>query len=156
MKCPICGAAGIVTDTRAYECEQKRRRRVCDNGHVFLTVEVYAAVYPSCRARAAEFVVTMRKRRAQWARYLDIVQNYVKGYRHFMAKYGMSKSGVLRARSEMQKHAKSVGGTKLMPLEQLAVSRRLAAPQRVTPQAPPGGPKTVWRGAVESGKHLSN
>ncbi|WP_370222027.1 hypothetical protein [Cytobacillus sp.] len=40
MKCPICQSGSKVKDVREKRRESKTRKRVCENGHSFLSYEV--------------------------------------------------------------------------------------------------------------------
>lgn len=66
MKCPLCGAASDVLDTRPGRVDTTRRRRECHNGHRFVTVEVFStAVNIGHIKRAA---ATAEARRGRWQR----------------------------------------------------------------------------------------
>lgn len=66
MKCPICGAASRVLETRTTDTHATRRTRECDNLHRFETFEIVGpAVNPGALARADR---TVEARRARWER----------------------------------------------------------------------------------------
>jgi transcriptional regulator NrdR family protein len=74
MNCPICGLRTHVAETREDGYARVRRRRVCNNGHRFSTVEA---------------VVGLRSRRQKYARNMRIkvafkqLKNYSEVARRF-------------------------------------------------------------------------
>lgn len=91
MKCPTCGAASHVLDTRGTDTHATRRTRECDNLHRFATYEVVGpAINPGALQRADR---TVRDNRARWARDRAIRLD-PRSHEEAAAAWGMSVSRV--------------------------------------------------------------
>lgn len=152
MKCARCGADSAVLETRLWEYGTTVRRRECFNGHRFQSIEIYRECYGSTRERCKTyFTVTVARYRAMWERNKDITKSIAAGVKWevLAAKYKISRSAIYLALR---------AGRNKIPYTSRDKLKEVARPLK-TPAVLPvdsKGPKTVWRGAVESGKHLSN
>lgn len=152
MKCARCGADSNVLDTRLFEYGTTVRRRQCFNGHRFQSIEIYRECYGSTRERCKTyFTVTVARYRAMWERNKDIARSIAAGvsWEVLAKKYELSRTSVYLALR---------AGRSNVPYSSRDKLREYARPLKTPAVLPdePGGPKTVWRAAVESDKHLSN
>lgn len=97
MRCPRCGAASNVLETRSHEYGTTIRRRECENYHRFQTVEIYRECYGSAKQRASVYERTMKTLRERWRRNIDIALNSHLGAGFFMEKYKVSRTAVFNA-----------------------------------------------------------
>lgn len=97
MKCPRCGAASNVIETRAAVHMTTARRRECLNGHRFTTHEVYGVTFKATDTRLKRVAETIKRRIELWKRDRVIAAELHKGYRSLMQRYGLTKSAVYLA-----------------------------------------------------------
>lgn len=75
MKCPICGVAADVKETRLAEENTVRRRHECLNGHRFTTYEVYASTFSTFRREIAATARRVAANAVRWKRDLRIARD---------------------------------------------------------------------------------
>lgn len=97
MKCPRCGAATRVAETRTALHLTTRRVRVCANAHRFTTIEVHEPVFCSARQRARAFAATTTRRLNLRERDRTIAAELHRGWRLLADKFNMTKTGVYDA-----------------------------------------------------------
>lgn len=97
MKCPRCGAASDVLESRPGAHLTTRRRRECHNHHRFTTVEMHEAASCSAKQRLVGFAQTVQRRVAQWHRDREIAQQLHRGWRVLADKYDLTKTAVYLA-----------------------------------------------------------
>lgn len=108
MQCPICGVGSSVLDTRDAANLTTRRRRVCDRGHKFVTVEIHAPVFCSAKRRAAAFALTVRQRVAIRQRDKIIAYSLAHGetWQRLAVTHNLTKTAVYLA-ARRGRHAQS-------------------------------------------------
>ena len=111
MRCSKCGAASRVLDTREEpQLFRTKRRRRCDNNHVFFTFEVHTQVVTAAgKSKIAQLAVEAAGRAARYARDLKIwLAHSVRGqsYIRIGKAEDMHKSTVQRICERMKKERK--------------------------------------------------
>jgi len=97
MKCPRCGAASGVSETRTAANLTTRRARVCEHGHRFATVEIHQPVFCAAKPRAREFAATTMRRLHLRERDRTIAAELHRGWRLLADKFQMTKTAVYEA-----------------------------------------------------------
>lgn len=97
MKCPRCGAASDVLESRPAAHHTTRRRRQCHNNHRFVTMEMHEAAYCSAKQRLVKLAETIQRRVGQWQRDREIAANLHRGWRALADRYGLTKTAIYLA-----------------------------------------------------------
>jgi transcriptional regulator NrdR family protein len=107
MKCPKCGHASQVVETRQGLNWTTKRKRECKLGHTYTTVEVYSEVFCSAKERAKVFNVTTTTRINFRKRDIEIFDTLAKvGWRAICEKFGITKTAVYLANKRGRTYAR--------------------------------------------------
>lgn len=101
MKCPRCGAASDVMETRPGPHLTTRRRRECHNLHRFTTVEIHGAAYSNVAQRVGQYAQAALNRIARWVRDTRIAKD-PRPSREVAAEHGVNDSRVRQVRRAMK------------------------------------------------------
>lgn len=98
MICPKCGALSEVHDTRhVASTDTTRRRRVCVNGHRFVTVEVHLSVWEHAKHRARPYAATLKARRMRYDMDVRAATELHLGWERLAREWSVSRSAVYQA-----------------------------------------------------------
>lgn len=98
MKCPVCGAATDVLETRPYLSVFTRRARVCFNGHKTSTYEVPRGVLD--RRQLATVVRGVKQRGQAERRKLAVLRAPTESATALAARLGITEARVRQIRKE--------------------------------------------------------